>query len=108
MTNQELLPPFHNLAFELYNDFVLTGGYPSAITSFNENKDYNLLANIHLQNMKLLKNKFLELDNLTDVKRCSELLDNVSFQLLKDNKKLARRIEQLENDKKNFWKRIFG
>ena len=81
--------PFHNLAFELYNDFVLTGGYPSAITSFNESKDYNLLSNTHLQNMKLLKNKFLELDNLTDVKRCSELLDNASFQLLKDNKKFV-------------------
>ena len=28
--------PFHSLAFELYNDFILTGGYPSSIVLFNK------------------------------------------------------------------------
>lgn len=81
--------PFHSLAFELYNDFVLTGGYPSSIISYNETKDYNLLATTVEKNIKLLKNKFLELDNLIDVKRCNEVMDNVSFQLLKENKKFV-------------------
>ena len=31
----------------------------------------------------------LELDNLIDVKRCNEIMDSVSFQLLKDNKKFV-------------------
>jgi len=81
--------PFHSLAFELYNDFVLTGGYPSSIVLFNESKDYNLLSLSHEKNIKLLKNKVLELDNINDVKKCNEVIDNVSFQLLKDNKKFV-------------------
>ena len=81
--------PFHSLAFELYNDFVLTGGYPSSIVLFNETKDYNLMSLSHEKNIKLLKNKVLELDNINDVKKCNEVIDNVSFQLLKDNKKFV-------------------
>ena len=81
--------PFHSLAFEIYNDFILTGGYPSSIVSFNNDKDYNLLSLYHEKNIKLLKNKFLEQENLIDIKRCNEVMDNVSFQLLKDNKKFV-------------------
>lgn len=81
--------PFHSLAFELYNDYVLTGGYPNAIVSFNKEKDYNLLALTHEKNIRLLKNKLFELDNLIDIKRCNEIIDNVSFQLLKENKKFV-------------------
>ena len=81
--------PFHSLAFELYNDFILTGGYPSSIVLFNETKDYNLLSLSHEKNIKLLKNKVLELDNINDVKKCNEVIDNVSFQLLKENKKFV-------------------
>lgn len=81
--------PFHSLAFELYNDFVLTGGYPDVVCSYEKLKDYNLLSLSHEKNIRLLKNKFLELDNLVDGRRCNEVFDNVSFQLLKDNKKFV-------------------
>ena len=81
--------PFHSLAFELYNDFILTGGYPSSIVLFNETKDYNLMSLSHEKNIKLLKNKVLEQDSINDVKKCTEIIDNVSFQLLKDNKKFV-------------------
>lgn len=81
--------PFHSLAFEFYNDFVLTGGYPNAVIEFASSKDYNMLSLTHEKNIKLIKNKFLELDNLIDVKRCNEIMDSVSFQLLKDNKKFV-------------------
>ena len=79
--------PFHTLATELYNDFVLTGGYPSAITKYNKEQDYNMLGNILDKNIKLIKYKLIKLDNLIDIKRGQEVYNNISIQLLKDNKK---------------------
>ena len=79
--------PFHNMAMEIYNDFVITGGYPSAIVDFNTNKDYSLLSSIHEKNISLMKNKLLDLDNLIDIKRGVEVYNNMAIQLLKDNKK---------------------
>lgn len=79
--------PFHSLATEIYNDFVLTGGYPNAIISYKTNEDYNMLGNIHDKNIKLMKYKLLKLDNLIDIKRGQEVYNNISIQLLKDNKK---------------------
>lgn len=79
--------PFHTLAMEMFHDFLLTGGYPSAIVRFQENKDFNLLSSIHECNVKLLRNRLFELDNLIDIKRGDEVLQNMSFQLLKDHKK---------------------
>lgn len=76
---------FHSLAMELYNDFVLTGGYPDAIVSFVENGNHNLLSNIHDKNIKLMKYKLIGLNNLIDIKRGQEVYDNISIQLLKDN-----------------------
>lgn len=79
--------PFHNMALELYNDYVLTGGYPNAIINYKENENYSLLSDIHDKNIKLLKYKLLGLDNLIDIKRSQEVYSNIALQLLKDNKK---------------------
>jgi len=79
--------PFHTLAMEMFHDFLLTGGYPSAIVGFHENKDFNLLSSIHEKNVKFVRNRLFELDNLIDIKRGDEVLQNMSFQLLKDHKK---------------------
>ena len=79
--------PFHTLATELYNDYVLTGGYPNAIINYKNSEDYNLLSNTHDKNIKLIKYKLLKLDNLIDIKRGQEVYNNISIQLLKDNKK---------------------
>lgn len=79
--------PFHTLATELYNDFVLTGGYPNAITRYHKEQDYNMLGNTLDKNIKLMKYKLMKLDNLIDIKRGQEVYNNISIQLLKDNKK---------------------
>lgn len=79
--------PFHTLATELYNDFVLTGGYPNAILEYKQEEDYNMLGNTHDKNIKLMKYKLLKLDNLIDIKRSQEVYNNISIQLLKENKK---------------------
>lgn len=79
--------PFHNIAVELYDDYVLTGGYPNAIVNYKENDNYSLLSDCHSKNIKLLKYKLLGLNNLIDIKRGQEVYSNISLQLLKDNKK---------------------
>lgn len=83
--------PFHTLATELYNDYVITGGYPNAIANYKTNNNYNLLGNTHNENIKLIKYKLLKLDNLIDIKRGQEVYSNISIQLLKDNKKFQYR-----------------
>ncbi len=79
--------PFHNMAIDLYNDYVLTGGYPAAIVNYKENNNYNFLGDIHSKNIKLLQYRLLKLNNLIDIKRSTEVYNNISLQLLKDNKK---------------------
>lgn len=79
--------PFHNMALELYNEYILTGGYPNAIINYKENESYSLLSDIHDKNIKLSKYKLLGLNNLIDIKRGQEVYNNISIQLLKDNKK---------------------
>lgn len=79
--------PFHSLATEIYNDYVLTGGYPNAIVNYHENNSYNMLGNVHDKNIKLMKYKLLGLNNLIDIKRSGEVYNNISIQLLKENKK---------------------
>ena len=81
--------PFHSLAMELYNDYVICGGYPVAICSYNENNSYNFLSSIHERNVILLKNKLFLLDNLIDIKRSSDIFNNVAIQLLKGNRKFV-------------------
>ena len=79
--------PFHNMAFESFNDYVLTGGYPNAIVNYKESGDLNLLSSFHEKNIAVIKSGLLSLDSLIDIKRSIEVFDSVSLQLLKDNKK---------------------
>lgn len=79
--------PFHNMAMEAYNDFVITGGYPNAIINYKENNNYNYLGDVHSKNIKIAKYNLLKLDNLIDIKRSREAYNNIALQLLKDNKK---------------------
>ena len=79
--------PFHSMAMEFYNDYVICGGYPNAIVEYNLESSYNLLSSIHENNIILLKNKLFSLDNLIDIKRSNDLFNSISIQLLKSNRK---------------------
>ena len=79
--------PFHAMAMEFYNDYVICGGYPNAIAEYHLESSYNLLSSIHENNIVLLKNKLFSLDNLIDIKRSNEIFNSISIQLLKSNRK---------------------
>lgn len=78
--------PFHAMAFELYNSYLLTGGYPEIITN-EKTTDTNVLTSYLDRNATFQQSMLLNLDNLIDIKRGSEVYDNVYLQLVKDNKK---------------------
>ena len=79
--------PFHALAMECYNDYIICGGYPNAIVEYHLDSSYNLLSSIHENNIVLLKSKWFSLDNLIDIKRNNEIFSSISIQLLKSNRK---------------------
>ena len=79
--------PFHSIAEESFKDYVLTGGYPDAIISFTNNKDYSFLSLVQARIISSMVGKFLEVENPIDVKRGKELYNQVPIQLLKENKK---------------------
>lgn len=79
--------PFHNMAMELYNEYVLTGGYPNAIATYQEKKNYNFLSSVLENNINLITNDLIDMPNLIDIRRGIEIYNNIAYQLLKDNKK---------------------
>ena len=79
--------PFHSMAVEIFNDYVITGGYPSTIVAYNNERNPYILSSEHEKNIKLMKYKLFNISNLIDIKRSTEILNNISIQLLKENKK---------------------
>ena len=55
------------------------------MTLINEFFDNYILNSVHDRNIKVINNELLKIDNLINIKRSIELLNNVSIQLLKDN-----------------------
>jgi len=79
--------PFHQLAFDLYNDFLITGGYPEVVSAYLKRADYILLDSIKQKIIDTIKKETIEVYNLIDVQRSNEVLNSLPYQLLKENKK---------------------
>ncbi len=79
--------PFHSLAIEIYNDYVITGGYPNTIINFSKDNDYNLLNSYHDKSILYIKDSLLNNENISEIKKGLDVYDSISFQLLKENRK---------------------
>lgn len=79
--------PFHSLAIEIYNDYVITGGYPNTIINFSKDNDYNLLNSYHDKSILYIKDSLLNNENVSEIKKGLDVYDSISFQLLKENRK---------------------
>ena len=79
--------PFHSLAIEIYNDYVITGGYPNTIINFSKDNDYNLLNSHHDKSILYIKDSLLNNENISEIKKGLDVYDSISFQLLKENRK---------------------
>lgn len=79
--------PFHNIAMDYYEEFLITGGLPESIEA-NIRKETDLkIRLIHEKQLDTYKKEFLYLNNLIDITRCNEVLNILPYQLLKPNRK---------------------
>ena len=79
--------PFHNIAMEYYEEYIMTGGLPEAVLA-NVNKESSLrIRMIHEKILSTYKEQLLSLPNLIDISKASEILNILPYQLLKPNKK---------------------
>ncbi len=79
--------PFHQIALESYNDFLITGGYPEVVEAYINRKSDLIIESIKQKIIDIIKRETIDTVNLIDVQRSNEVLNSLASQLLKDNKK---------------------
>lgn len=79
--------PFHQLALDSYNDYLITGGYPEIVNAFILGIDPLKLEVLKQKIIDTIKKETLGVYNLIDIQRSNEVLDSLAYQLLKENKK---------------------
>lgn len=79
--------PFHNVALEYFEDYLMTGGMPEAVELSINSENTLYLNSIYDKIMDSYKKEISELDNLIDITRSIEVIDSIPFQLQKPNKK---------------------
>ena len=79
--------PFHSVALDYYEEYLITGGFPEAVSaSINKAGDLKLRM-IHEKISDCYKKELLNIDNLIDISRASDVLNIIPYQLLKPNHK---------------------
>lgn len=79
--------PFHQVALDLYNDYLVTGGYPEVVKAYIDNIRDIELESIKIKIIDLLKKETIDSNSLIDIQRSNEVLDSLPYQLKKENKK---------------------
>lgn len=79
--------PFHNIALDYYDEYLITGGFPEVVQAF-VNKESDLkLKMIQEKIWDCYKKELLNIDNLIDITRANDVLNILPYQLLKPNHK---------------------
>ena len=79
--------PFHKVAMEYFNNYILTGGMPEVVDLSIRDKNYLLHNSIFDKIMDSYRKEMSLQDNLIDITRSKEVYDSIPYQLLKANKK---------------------
>ena len=79
--------PFHKVAMEYYNSYVLTGGMPEAVDLSIRDNNILLLNSIFDKIIDSYKKEISLQENLIDITRSNEVYNSISEQLKKSNKK---------------------
>ena len=79
--------PFHQVALDLYNDYLSTGGYPEVVNAYLNGADFNHLEVIKQKIMDVIKKETIDSNTLIDIQRGNDVLNSLGYQLIKDNKK---------------------
>lgn len=79
--------PFHKVALELFEDYLITGGLPEVVTASIEGKTYYQIEAIKQKILDVYKKEVALNKTLIDIPRGLEVLDSIPEQLKKENKK---------------------
>ncbi|MBR4672355.1 MAG: ATP-binding protein [Bacilli bacterium] len=79
--------PFHKVAMEYYNSYILTGGMPEAVELSLRDNNKILQNSVFDKIIDTYKKEISLQDNLIDISRSIEVYDSISSQLMKSNKK---------------------
>jgi len=79
--------PFHQLALDIYNDYLITGGYPEVVSAFLKGENELVIEIIKQKIIDVIKKETTATYNLIDIQRSNEVLDSLPYQLIKENKK---------------------
>ncbi|HIR48941.1 MAG TPA: ATP-binding protein [Candidatus Faecimonas gallistercoris] len=96
--------PFHKLALELFQEYLMTGGFPEVITANLEGKSEYEIDIIKQKILEVYEKELISCKNLIDIPRGLEVIESLPEQLKKDNKKFqygvigtGRRAKEYEN-----------
>lgn len=98
--------PFHSLALECFDEYLMTGGMPEAVNLSIKEKNKLLLNSVYDKIIDAYKKEISSLDNLIDITRSIEVLDSVPFQLQKSNKKFQYGLIKTGGRSKDYEKAI--
>ena len=79
--------PFHKVALELFQDYLMTGGFPEAIIAHIEGKTNYELNAIQQKILDVYKKEIALNKTLIDIPRGIEVINSIPEQLKKENKK---------------------
>lgn len=98
--------PFHSVALEYFEDYLMTGGMPEAVELSIRDKNPIILNSIYDKIIDTYKKEISCLDNLIDITRSIEVIDSVPFQLQKSNKKFQYGLIKTGGRSKDYEKSI--
>lgn len=79
--------PFHQMALDAYNDFLITGGYPEVVFAHFNNEHPLKIESIKGKILDTIKKETINTHNLIDISRSNDVIDSIPYQLIKENKK---------------------
>lgn len=94
--------PFHSVAMEYFDDFVMTGGMPEAVNVYIKEQNKLLTMSSYNKILDSYKKEVGLLDNLIDITRAGEVLDSIPYQLQKQNRKFQYGLIKLGSRAKDY------
>ena len=79
--------PFHQVALDLYYDYLSTGGYPEVVNAYLNGADSYQIEVLKQKIIDVLKKETIDMYSLIDIQRGNDVINSLGSQLIKDNKK---------------------
>lgn len=85
--NKHKTCPFHKLALELFQEYLVTGGLPEVVMANLDGKSEYEIEIIKQKIIEVYEKELIACKNLIDIPRGLEVIESIPEQLKKDNKK---------------------